>query len=152
MDNWEDKWGVEWYLIPVNGEFSVRTLLLVPVAVEASWDLSEIRLNRIFWYFENADCDIYGVDVWSPRLDLEVQFRTISNLGDHSIFLGHSYPRLMKISSERTGHDGGTFIKPGCVFLTSSRDFVFENIPNICCFQLDDSPMLVRYLNPNHKA
>lgn len=151
MGSW-DEWGQEWYLVPADRDFSVRTLLLVRVAVDDFWDLPEIRfLNRTFRYFNNTVCDVYGIDVSSPRRDLQVECRTINDLGHHSIFLGHSYPRLLKISPVRTGDDGGTFIKPGCVFLTSSRNSSLENVslPDICRFQLDGSLMLGCDLNPN---
>ena len=154
MINW-DNWDQEWYLVPSDNwhdYFTVRTLLLVRVVVDVIWDEPEIPfLNRTIQSYKDAFCNIYGIDV-SPRRDLRgVEWQPINDLGHLSIFLGYSYPRLLKISPVHTGDDGGTFIKPGCVFLTSSRNSIFEKVslPEICHFQLDGTPMWGCELNPN---
>ena len=137
-------WIHQWYLVPdCRGYGSLGTMLLVRIATEVTGNKPAIPyLNRTIRYYKNASCVVFRIDA-SERDLCGTKWEVISDLGQYSIFLGESYPRMMEIPLMHTGGDGLPFIKPGCVFTARRRiaDWGTPS-PDLCRFPLDGSAML----------
>ena len=146
QNGWHD-WRKEWYLVPDGYGY----LLIVRVAAEITGDEPEIPyLNRTIRSYNNARCDIFRIH--AGQRDLRgAQWEVVPDLGEYSIFLGKSYPRMIEITprmmsmdcSMHAGDDGLSFLKPGCVFIAHHRisDWATPS-PDLCRFSLDGSAML----------
>jgi len=146
QNGWHD-WRKEWYLVPDGYGY----LLIVRVAAEITGDEPEIPyLNRTIQSYNNASCNVFRIhagqrDLWGA------QWEVVPDLGEYSIFLGKSYPRMIEIKpwmmstdcSMDAGDDGLPFLKPGCVFIARHRisDWAAPS-PDLCRFPLDGSAML----------
>ena len=119
QDGWHD-WTKRWYIVTTGYD---DCLLIVRVAAEVTRDEPEIHyLDRTIRSYNNAICAVFRINI--GQRDLRgVQWEVVPDLGAYSMFLGKSFPRMMRITprmmstdcSMHSGDDGLPFLKPGCV-------------------------------------
>src|SRR4051812_41985983 len=84
---------------------AMETLFTVQVAAEITGDEPEIPyLNRTIRSYNNASCDVFKIHI--GQRDLRgAQWEAVPDLGEYSMFLGKSYPRMIRISPQMMSMD-----------------------------------------------